>query len=705
MLFKRLTIRDFLVFHGECRFDIPHEKEHNLVVFLAPQNTGKTSIVRSLKFLFYGEIPGGDLERYKLINRASLRQVLGMGAISGWVEATIEHDNREVTLRRTVRVSRRGEDDWSDGDTWLDEVKRGGETKFIRDQGSFQRMLNALVPRNLFDAFYFQGEPLEGKLLGGVGGIREHLREFLHEDKWAAAADAAREARRDFSSSLEMLHSKNKDYAQLIKDIEFQTNYLDNQKKALRDKKEKLERLDRDFDETNAELTTLGNPAEMEQLLQNRADAKARMDRAIRDREDAEIKLAALVGRTHGLPFITKAIDLAKKSLDEMTNKGLLPGDVTERIVEKVLRHTHCYCGTEHTDETRAAWKAYLNDALDADMSRNLSDLLNSIVGKRSRTTFANRVESNFQEIEDLKKDCKHAADARQEQEKIIKDIDAVLLNSPQDKIRTLGDRLTQLNRKGGELKREVGELESGISSAGIVLKKKKEEAEKRKPKGEVARKSDLFERARDRAEALANLIDKCREQLKDSYWCILQKLVAEAYNGRATDGSSAKIDYTTLLPQIVTRKGQVDTNLGGGQTQLLALAFVAGLAKLRKELHVQMRKLDIGLTHLDDQSFVMDSPFSGVDTYYSKAIADALRDGARQVMILVARQQWDLVREYIEKDIDVIWGMKQLSPGVVQDTDATLFNFQVGGKNVNLLKRVSETDADHTEIIHIKNG
>ena len=54
MIIKQLRFCNFLVFPGEQVIDLPAEKESNVVVILAPNNTGKTSVIRALKFLFYG---------------------------------------------------------------------------------------------------------------------------------------------------------------------------------------------------------------------------------------------------------------------------------------------------------------------------------------------------------------------------------------------------------------------------------------------------------------------------------------------------------------------------------------------------------------------------------------------------------------------------------------------------------------------------
>lgn len=167
-----------------------------------------------------------------------------------------------------------------------------------------------------------------------------------------------------------------------------------------------------------------------------------------------------------------------------------------------------------------------------------------------------------------------------------------------------------------------------------------------------------------------------------------------------STDNSRSRINRSTLLPAIEA-EGQVRGNLGGGQSQLLALAYIVSLSRLRKSLHLQMQKLGIGYGRVDDQSFILDSPFNQVTEHYAHAIAKFLEGNARQVVLLVARQQWSLVRTIIEPAADrivafkyhtlkaKILGMKKKDPKLED------FAYQVDGKKLNLIEELPKS-AEH---------
>jgi hypothetical protein len=178
---------------------------------------------------------------------------------------------------------------------------------------------------------------------------------------------------------------------------------------------------------------------------------------------------------------------------------------------------------------------------------------------------------------------------------------------------------------------------------------------------------------------------------LKRSFHKVLQDSVAEYYDSAATDGSKARISRADLLPKIESN-GQVHGNLGGGQSQLLALAYIVSLARLRKTLHEQMIEIGIGLGKVDDQSFFLDSPFNHMTDHYAHAIARFLRGNARQVVLLMARHQWNLVKNIIEPELERVYAFQfQTFPSIYEDLkkkDANLTDstYQVGKHRLTLV-------------------
>lgn len=242
MIIKELRICDFLVFRGEQVLQFPTEQDTNLIVILAPNNTGKTNIIRALKFLFYGHLPNcSDLTAYRLIHDGT-RAATHIGSeVSGWVEVNLELDGEDLRLRRTVKIRRQGKDQFTTGEVVFAKVLRESKLRLILDSdGIYQTKLRTMVPEQLFDAFYFKGEPLDGKLLGGVGAIRQSLASFLHEDQWKEAEEAAETVRQQCTRELSRLTEKNQEYNKLLNEEELYRNYLLKEQGQLGKKRQEL---------------------------------------------------------------------------------------------------------------------------------------------------------------------------------------------------------------------------------------------------------------------------------------------------------------------------------------------------------------------------------------------------------------------------------------------------------------------------------
>lgn len=698
MIIKQLRFCNFLIFPGEQILNLPTEKDSNLIVILAPNNTGKTNVIRALKFLFYEHL--ADCSRntaYRLINdRARAQTKIGSEAF-GWVEITLDREDGPFTVRRTIKVCKTGKDQWMEPDFSLCRVIRNVKTHLIAgEEDLLEAKLHALVPETLFDAFYFKGEPLDGKLLGGVTAIRESLASFLHEDRWEEAERAAEAVRQSYTRELEKLTEKNAEYNRLLRNEELFRGHMLKEQEQLEERKNALSAAAADFEDLTARLQELGSGGDGEKLVKQLREYRSALDRAHKARARADTDIARLVGSSRGIPFLLGALPMARRVLAQMQEDNILPADVSERFVNRVLSAPKCVCGRPHDDETRASWTRYREKTLSADLNRGLSDLLAAVQPDTSQSYERATVEL-CQRLTQLLEDRAHCIKEIQSLDPLVQETEQQLQQSPVEQIQQIGKQLRDLSGTRQQLQSEVTRLEQSVEAIKKNIKKLKDEMEKARPSGAVAQKERLLQKGRMRAEKLRLLIHESREVLSKSFHRILQDSVSEYYDRAAYDGSRARINRTTLLPAIESN-GQVHGNLGGGQSQLLALAYIVSLSRLRKSLHSEMQELGIGFGKLDDQSFFLDSPFNHMTDHYAHAIAKFLGGNARQVVLLLARHQWNLVKDIIEPITDCLYAFKyhtlrdKIAELKEKDPKLEDFTYEFRGKR---LKLVNELPAD----------
>jgi DNA sulfur modification protein DndD len=707
MLIKELRICDFLVFAGEQRIKIPTAQESNLVVILAPNNTGKTNIIRALKFLLYGHLPDcTEATAYRLIHdglRASAR--VGQ-ELYAWVEITLELEEDELSLRRLVRTSKRGKDQWMPPEIMLTKVIHGPKIRLLADSdGVYQTKLRTLVPEQLFDAFYFKGEPMDGKLLGGVTGIRQSLASFLHEDRWADAEEAAESVRREYTRELSRVTEKNKEYNELLNNEDLFRSSMIKEQEALTTKRQHLAEVVGQFEDVTSQLQELGSGNDAERLVGQLRQLRGKCDEARKTRQRVDSEIARLVGASRGIPFLLGAIPTAKRILSELQRDNIIPADVSERFVNRVLADQSCVCGRPHDDHTRLAWTRYKEKTLSVDLNRGLSDLLSMVQDSHSHSYTKQSADIAAK----LKALLESRAEALNEIEQFgagVADLEKQLQNSPLEEIRSLTQKLRELAAARERLKGDIRQLELSVEATQRNLRALKEKMDKARPSGALAKKEQILQQARNRAEQLRLLIQQSREMLTHSFHALLQASVSQYYDSAAYDGSKARINRTTLLPAIESN-GQVHGNLGGGQSQLLALAYIVSLSRMRKCLHAQMQELGIGFGRVDDQSFFLDSPFSHVTEHYAHAIAKFLDGNARQVVLLLSRQQWNLVRSIIEPAAQRLYAFEYHSIkdkiDELREKDPKLedFTYPVNNQKIKLIEALNRTDGSpYTKII-----
>ena len=108
MTIKTLGFRNFLRFFEESQLSLDDDNSggSSLTLALAPNDAGKTSVMRGLEFLFYGEVEGkgGEVTLAELVNNEAFRLAKGK-SVSGYVEARLQTGDQSIAVRREICVA------------------------------------------------------------------------------------------------------------------------------------------------------------------------------------------------------------------------------------------------------------------------------------------------------------------------------------------------------------------------------------------------------------------------------------------------------------------------------------------------------------------------------------------------------------------------------------------------------------------------
>jgi hypothetical protein len=375
-------------------------------------------------------------------------------------------------------------------------------------------------------------------------------------------------------------------------------------------------RLDTELAEVSAQAKT--SQVLHEQLQKHKLDEQ-KAEHAIKT---ADNQVCDLVRESLAIPLLEPTFGPADRHLAELRRRNLLPADVSKGFIERLLKGKQCVCGTCLDSEKRSELTKYLSLTLAAQTNRDLVALADALEGgkdgvlRRKSAAFPNRLTRLKAERSDaitLLGTAKKAIEGlmpKIEQASIARFTELV------NQVRKIEREIVENQRSQSEKSDSIRQQESTLTSLATELAK----ARPKKGADKMAAISKAIEMAEDVREKLSEGETKFRQAVHG----ILQERLSH-YFGVATSGNTAWIDRENFLPSMHDRNGLIVTNPGGGEQQVLNLAFVIALAELRTMINEDMTTAGLGGRLLGDQSFVLDSPFTSADPNFMMAIAEFL--------------------------------------------------------------------------------
>lgn len=705
MLIKRISFKNFLVFWREQEITLQNKDDQNsLVIILANNNTGKTSIIRGLKFLLYGDLPRQSKNCSEIINDRAIHEANQGDDIESYVEAEFVLEGKTHIYRRSVTCAK-SVDGRTRGDTLLCRIEQGSvSTKIRKDEnGVYAATLQRWLPKTLFDAFFFQGEPLDGKLMEGVDQIKSALSSFFRLERWDDAAEGLGKVKDFYNRQLADLASQSREWQKKREQLE--------RNEILRDKNEtrqneiivKLQELEGKQSQIESSLGKLGDTKEHDAALRELEEIRSKISAANRKAENIDNSLRSVITSSRGIPFLRRSIIPTREILKQMEKDNVLPAELTMPFVERVLNQETCVCGRKHDQQSCDAWNEYLKRTLNAGMNDLLMKTLNS-VGESSPGGFNDESQETHTRICSLRKELYEIRKTLPELNRLKDAKEAKVKSTAKEGLKEQLDKLLNdsksITRELRNLEGEKRECIASIKNLDFRHKSLKREADAAKPKGKLAQKIGNLETAAQSCGMLRRRILKFKTELHATFLTSLRTLVAHSYNPNATDKSTAEINEHSLLPEIVSPGGQIVNATGGGQNTLLSLAYVRALAIVRKEIHMMLKQLDIYLGQVDDQVFFIDSPFGAVDPGYTRNICNFLPESSKQVVVLLARQQWDQAGQHLASKADQVYIMKLHTPiSELENLEPEDFDFKLGEKTFRLVEDCDNHEKRHTII------
>lgn len=654
MIIKSLKLINFRQFKGESVIDFSVDPLKKATIIMGENAAGKTTLIESFSWIFYGYSKLKNIWNTDLLNECEPGKSV---RVEGYINLT--HNNVDYTIKRIAKKWKNNKTFSNDNDVF--------EVSYIDSEGISQkklgqeasRLINKIVPKDLFSYFFFKGEQIEkiGKDMAGVNKSIES-KEFIKAVRGLLGFSSLYDAMKHLNSLSEEYNGEittnNTDeiLAQITSEI---IKYTENVKKAqdaldgTPDQpgfKESLSIIEEQKDKKSDEIASYKAAEVMQKRTININSELRSIDSQIAKKRKEIFENFS--SRSYEF-FSNKLINIARDTLkhEDAIDKGIPSMD--SKSIDYILNvRKKCLCGADlipgntaynKVEEFRKyvppvgvgteieVMKQYINNA-----ERNSSVYYNDL--KKSREELSRLISSQVKLNEEL----------NNLNEKISNIPDVTKLKAEEK----------ELDRKIIDLKIKIRNTEETINNGNNqidVLNKQKEQystTDKHLQKlltyqvycNAVYSKINKYCKTHEK-EKRNELQETINRIFKDIFDTDIQLVLNDKYEISISDRDMRALE---------------DLENSTSQDGIMAFSFIAGIIELagKAKIGTASDELDEEIS-TEPYPLVMDAPSSSFDKKRIKAFSNVLPRIAEQVIIFIK----DTDGEYLEEDLSYNVGKK----------------------------------------------
>ncbi|MCY4289240.1 MAG: AAA family ATPase [Aestuariivita sp.] len=651
MRIRRLEIKNFRQFYGECKLEFLSDDKSRITVIHGENGSGKTSLLNAFKWVLYGKTDF-DTGEETILNELALSESSPDGLVELRLCLEFDHKESKYTVSRKQEFKRIGES--------LKANPIGGsvaDLSWINHKGEYKTVKNAanhinqsILPEQMHSYFFFNGERIE-KLanVSAAGEIRDAIKTLMGLEIISRASDhLKRLVIRDLRS--EAKETASDEYRGLLERQE----RIDTEIRKHQEDKGTATESNRGFEnEIKTIEARLSEIQEARILTERRSNLQSEKERLKEELETLNKNRLERISQSGALAFLLKPSKHVQDMLEECRKKGELPYKLRQTFIDDLLDSAKCICGTElpENSEARSTLKIYRNDATEENLESACIDVVSDL---RAMPRERNKL------YEQLKRWSVEETESNSRLRAITEELDQISSKLGSSEIESV-EKLEACRRNYKESligeRTKIKKAEEAIEAANKNRSELYKEIEK------VRAKSEAEKRAKQElefAEECKNLVDNIHEALAEDTRCRLSMKVNDTFQNILRKDFYAEIDddYTLKIFKDIPEVGkQPVLEKSTGENQVVSLSFIASLVSLTKERNRENASFLKGGVY----PLVMDSPFGALDREYREKVAQHIPDLADQVIIFASNSQWskevdNKCRPFIGKEYSLVY-------------------------------------------------
>ena len=609
MILENITLTNFRCFYGEVRIEFSTDPEKNVTLIYAENGVGKTTLLNSLLWCFYGETTGRFEQGSELVNFDAVKN----GKAQAVVEVEFEHDSKRYVAKRYAGKNIVRE-------FVVARIEKGNHT--LLDAPT--TFINTVLPKDMAPHFLFDGEYAEVFMAEeNKQGVKRAVRDILGCSLVEAAIDDLSDVSKYFARNIP--RSVGTDEATSLsntqegfqKQIEQAHTSLDELRELKESKNQQIASIDK----------SLLNSAGAKQLQTSRRTH----EKSLRDAEvnaSNKKKLAYAWLGSNGRFAVAKRIIDEVAFIDDFDNRGELPSPYNEEFITSILEKEECVCGTPILAGSEEAKN--VASRLEKSASQTMRSRLNGIRATVSELTreqpkSSTRLSNSEKALADARGQVSRFEGLLGEVSEQLKEIDVDDIRKKEEKRESLKAEVSEIDEKIGAIKtniststREIARLEVEISK----IAGNNEEASlyrKRKNLADSLRSILLEQLEKDEKDARAVIRASIRKILESTSRKQFNLQMTESYEIAFVDSEGKKLPKST------------------GENQLLGMSFTAAIVEYAK---IRARAKHPSLLPGTVAPLALDSPFGDLDPDYQQTTAEHIPKMAQQVILMVSKSQ-----------------------------------------------------------------
>lgn len=652
MILRSLMLENFRQFYGKQQIDFAMGIENRNVTLIHGFNgSGKTTLLNAFVWCLYGETTpdfGEPKEPKRLESERAFSEAQVGSTIKVSVQLRFEDGDKDYVVERLQEVRKLGEHEAGRQDPVLNmwQVVNGELQNEKGDANFKQRLLNRILPADLYPFFFFNGERVEALAKAEQSDkVEQGIKVFLDVEIYERSMKHLRsDAAKVLGDELKTLGN-----AELVAAIEEEQQL----KKKIEEAEGQIASLDKNIAETRQQIEQLEerqrNVESIAALAEDRSRCEADLSRHETEKVEVEAELAKKLSEDGYLAFAEPTFARTRELVASARDRGELPAKIKPQFVADLLERARCVCGRSLDPVTDAEEIRELEEWRQkvglADLEEQIGQTFAALAPLRKRRM------DMFEDITQLQAKRDRILSDRAETKRKLASIEERLGNKAQ-----LGEDTAELQRRinhlrDRELVDQVADKKKLAEKLDIYRNDLSQNSANQKKLKVQNEKAALVRRQKQAVEKIADVLEAIYELQKQEVRQSLSDKLSKVWSDAAIKSYKASLleDFRLSLTKTVGGTEQPVHGASTGEKQVLALAFVGSLVQKARENAEASKKnpqalaLPIG----GHYPLIMDSPFGSLEDEYREKVAAWIPRLAHQVVILVSNTQW---RDEVER-------------------------------------------------------